>query len=439
MTKQELQLELLKLQEQGLRVLQMCQAGMPFNQNPQYSQWMTSVSLFAQRHLQDHPLFKDIESAYFFRNDRQQGFVAMLGLLDTISKDNEYWKQTNALQSGQSSSAFAIQANNMLSPSLGKEERLADQAPESKKMPGHRNTVFISHRSIDKAVADMLFSFLIKTGVPRESIFCSSLPGNDVKQLISSEVKQAIRTSLVNIAILSEDYYESAYCVNEAGILWYLDSVCVIPITLPEITSDKMIGFLNKEYKPRHLDNSDDIAYIYDTITEKLNISQQKSSVINTESKKLIAEYTDYVAKRESSQHLKSEPTKSQPALGITIVKNAVTNTPEKNPQTYEFEVILSNQSDRTLSVFEKYLHFYKKDQEIKREEVTRFEVHRRKDALDDLFVLEPVNGIITLAPGHAERAGIIRDYNDVREADKITFSCLADQEKYEVMVFSKE
>ena len=74
MTKQELQLELLKLQEQGLRVLQMCQAGMPFNQNPQYSQWMTSVSLYAQRHLQDHPLFKDIESAYFFINDRQSLF-----------------------------------------------------------------------------------------------------------------------------------------------------------------------------------------------------------------------------------------------------------------------------------------------------------------------------------------------------------------------------
>lgn len=92
MTNHELQLEVLKLEEQGLRIMQICQSGMSFNNLPQYSQWMTSVSLLDQRHLQDHPLHKDIENAYFFKNDRQRGFVAMLGLLDTIGKDNEYWQ-----------------------------------------------------------------------------------------------------------------------------------------------------------------------------------------------------------------------------------------------------------------------------------------------------------------------------------------------------------
>lgn len=91
------------------------------------------------------------------------------------------------------------------------------------------------------------------------------------------------------------------------------------------------------------------------------------------------------------------------------------------------------------MSVYEKYLHFYRGNEELKREEVTRYEVHRRKDDLDDLLVLEPVNGIITLAPGHAEQAGIIRDYNDVKVADKVTFTCIAEKQEYEVIVFNKE
>ena len=72
----------------------------------------------------------------------------------------------------------------------------------------------------------------------------SSLPGNDIDQCISKEVKEALKSSAVNIAILSGDYYESAYCLNETGILWFLDNIPVIPITLPGIDSTNMRGFL---------------------------------------------------------------------------------------------------------------------------------------------------------------------------------------------------
>ena len=425
MTRQELRLELLKLQEQGLRIAQMCQAGLQFDNLPQYS----------QRHLQDHPLYKDIGNAYFFRNDQKQGFDAMLGLLDTIGKDNEYWQQPTPSQP-EHLPGINVHGT-FLQPSVNA-ARDENQA-QLQRMPINRTTIFISHRSIDKDIADMLFDFLIKTGIAREAIFCSSLPGNDVKQFISAEVKEAIKTSQVNIAILSKDYYESAYCVNEAGVMWYLDNVRVIPITLPEITSDEMIGFLNKEYKPRHLDNSGDIAYIYDTITEILGIPRQTASVLDNESKKLIAKYTDYIANR-GSLPISPAGKKTHPAdLGITIVKFDTNNASDRNASTYQFDVIFCNQSERTLSVYEKYLHFYRGNEELKREEVTRYEVHRRKDDLDDLLVLEPVNGIITLAPGHAEQAGIIRDYNDVKVADKVTFTCIAEKQEYEVIVFNKE
>lgn len=82
-----------------------------------------------------------------------------------------------------------------------------------------KNIIFISHRSTDKDIADMLVDFFAGTGIPKEAVFCSSLPGNDINEKIAGEVKAALKNSAVNIAILSQDYYQSAYCLNEAGVL----------------------------------------------------------------------------------------------------------------------------------------------------------------------------------------------------------------------------
>lgn len=160
-----------------------------------------------------------------------------------------------------------------------------------------RNKVFISHRSTDKAIADAIFDFLVATGIPREKIFCSSLPGNDVKQKISMEVRNTIKNSCVNIAILSKEYYKSAYCLNEAGVIWFQD-VPAIPIALPEIEPSNMIGFLGSDYKIRRLDNIDDVAYIYDTVCETVSSKQAKSGVVTVESRKLIKKYNEIISNR---------------------------------------------------------------------------------------------------------------------------------------------
>ena len=166
-----------------------------------------------------------------------------------------------------------------------------------------RNKVFISHRSIDKEIADMLLDFFTGTAISNEAIFCSSLPGNDVNEKISADVKDSLKKSVVNIAILSRDYYKSAYCLNEAGIMWYEDeNVHVIPIALPEINSNNMHGFLNSEYKLRSLDCDTDIAYIYDTVTGALSVPRAKTTIFTAENKKLMARYAEYIKHRELSQ-----------------------------------------------------------------------------------------------------------------------------------------
>lgn len=159
--------------------------------------------------------------------------------------------------------------------------------------------VFISHRSTDKEIADIILDFLVGTGIPRDQIFCSSLPGNDVREKISTEVKMNIRQSAVNISILSNEYYLSAYCLNEAGVLWFHDTTPLIPIAMPEITPKNMHGFLNEEYKLRRLDCENDISYLYDTVREALSIGVCKYGIVVSETAKLKKRYADYVDKRQ--------------------------------------------------------------------------------------------------------------------------------------------
>ena len=162
-------------------------------------------------------------------------------------------------------------------------------------------TIFISHRSTDKEIADMLVDFFSNTGIPHSSVFCSSLPGNDVDEKISEEVKAALKSSAVNIAILSCDYYKSVYCLNEAGVLWFLD-VPVIPIALPEISANNMYGFLNSEYKLRRLDSDEDIAFIYDKVSVGISAAQSSHIIVTRETSKLKTRYAAFLANRAEKQ-----------------------------------------------------------------------------------------------------------------------------------------
>ncbi len=150
--------------------------------------------------------------------------------------------------------------------------------------------IFISHRTTDAAFADMIRDFLVGIGVHGDLIFCSSLPGNDVKEKISLEVKENLRNSCLNIVILSKSYYESAYCLNEAGILWYNDTK-VLPIALDDIDPSDMIGFLNDDYKIRRLNNYDDIAYIADLLKDVGVLQGVKNATIIAQGTKLKTKY----------------------------------------------------------------------------------------------------------------------------------------------------
>lgn len=161
--------------------------------------------------------------------------------------------------------------------------------------------IFISHRSTDKDVTDMLLDFFAATELPKNAVFCSSLPGNDVRHKISDEIKQAISDSNINIVILSNDYYQSAYCLNEEGVVWFRETP-VIVIAMPEITASNMLGFLDNEYKLRRLNNENDIAAIYDQIAKAFFATATSATSLTYAINKFKTRYNQYIEKRGISK-----------------------------------------------------------------------------------------------------------------------------------------
>lgn len=150
--------------------------------------------------------------------------------------------------------------------------------------------IFISHNTQDKNEADVFVDFLISVGIQRDSIFCSSLPGNNVKEKIPDEIRESLNKSKVNVIILSKAYYESVYCLNEAGIIWYKNASTII-LGLPEITIENMKGFIDSDYMIRHINSPDDIFAIIDDIASTLKLPVLSHQVINKEAAKLVRNY----------------------------------------------------------------------------------------------------------------------------------------------------
>lgn len=157
--------------------------------------------------------------------------------------------------------------------------------------------IFISHRSTDKNIVDIFVDFLKMVGVPSDAIFCSSLPGNDVKSKIDVEIKENLGKSDINIIFLSEDYYKSSYCLNEEGVIWFLDTQQII-IALPEINERNMVGFIDHNSKLRRLDVSSDVSGIYDIICAQYDL-KYSASTVNREIDKLVNRYKELIKNRD--------------------------------------------------------------------------------------------------------------------------------------------
>ena len=348
----------------------------------EFETWMGEINTFNERYLKNHPQRNSIHTAFFHHKNLLDHCHKMVGLLQAVANDSDFWSECQFI----APSTVAVNSY---------AQKETEMAP----------IIFISHRTVDGPIADMLRDFLVGAGIPNEYIFCSSLPGNDVKHNIPREVKDKILHSSVNIAILSNEYYESAYCVNEAGIIWLHDQTPAIIIGLPEITPSNMKGFLNSDYKLRRLDNPTDISEIYDTIQAKVRASQVSYSVITAACQKLIQRYTEVITKR-----IVSTPV---PAPSVASV-NELTTDDERVVMYY----ILTKQVRRVLKsdIYEW----------MTQNEIYNINVDNALDLLASLGAGSYKNGILELD------VSVFRKYT--ASADEITLTLEPTVDKYRIL-----
>ncbi|NMA17516.1 MAG: toll/interleukin-1 receptor domain-containing protein [Clostridiaceae bacterium] len=183
--------------------------------------------------------------------------------------------------------------------------------------------IFISHRNLDKTFVDALSVFLTTIGIPANSIFCSSLPGNDVKCEISKEIKHAIKTSKVNIVVLSDAYYKSPYCQQEAGAIWFCETKKIV-LALPEIDADLMEGFLDNENMIRRLDCKNDILTIVDILKEASITINAQVTQIDYRADQLIVDYNRALSDRKTT--IMSGTSNAENELEKEILSNSLSD-----------------------------------------------------------------------------------------------------------------
>lgn len=102
--------------------------------------------------------------------------------------------------------------------------------------------LFISHSSANENIATNLVQLLRTLGFNNKSLFCSSVPGYDIKEgedIYDTLASKFQDYNIFVIFLLSSEYYQSAACLNEMGATWVLKanySTIVCPgFSIPEI------------------------------------------------------------------------------------------------------------------------------------------------------------------------------------------------------------
>ncbi|WP_329566293.1 toll/interleukin-1 receptor domain-containing protein [Kitasatospora sp. NBC_01266] len=102
-------------------------------------------------------------------------------------------------------------------------------------------SIFISHATQDKPLADELGRFLVLGGVPRESIFYSSERSTGIPsgESISSYLRSALVRSTLVIELISKSFLERPFCLMEMGAAWVLEKD-TYPIVVPPLSRERV-------------------------------------------------------------------------------------------------------------------------------------------------------------------------------------------------------
>lgn len=148
--------------------------------------------------------------------------------------------------------------------------------------------VFISHSSVNKEIAEHLSAYLIRVGVKEKNIFCSSIIGQGVGngEKLNAAIGKAIRKSKLIIYLLSHDFINSSYCMEELGVGWYLaqyhKAMCFY-LVLPDISLSELNGFVNSKIDKFSFvdpEQKEDIEFFGIEVAKRLRLKRPEHQII---------------------------------------------------------------------------------------------------------------------------------------------------------------
>ena len=96
-----------------------------------------------------------------------------------------------------------------------------------------RFKIFIAYHTNEENIATLLSEYFQSMGIPKDFIYLCGLPSNDGKVINIDEISIMLKSSCVNIPILSQKFLDSASCTNVTGAFVFDENALLLPVILP--------------------------------------------------------------------------------------------------------------------------------------------------------------------------------------------------------------
>jgi len=154
--------------------------------------------------------------------------------------------------------------------------------------------LFISHASADKALVSAFVDLLEGgVGVAPRDIFCSSRTGQSVKP--GAHFDEAIRETLgasgCVVALISENFYASAFCMCELGGVW-LTAKSFLPVLVPPLNFKSLKAVL-EGVQVTMIDSAESLDQLRDELEERLAIKAHGTPRWNERRERFLAGLTN--------------------------------------------------------------------------------------------------------------------------------------------------
>ena len=165
-------------------------------------------------------------------------------------------------------------------------------------------SIFISHASKDKDVADQLLSLLcVGIGIHASEVFCTSLGGLGVSvgKDDTETIRQNLLKSSVAFTLVSNRFLESWFCHYELGAFWLTGRpvyvLLIPPVTVSRIKNDNKINAIIGNWQMASSDDATAWDNVRDSLVQELDLKSVPTAVWQARK----TEFIRWIKRRNSS------------------------------------------------------------------------------------------------------------------------------------------